>query len=505
VGEQRVKLVREWTIGERLGSGGFGSVFEAVAEDGEVGVVKLIPKAPGANRELLFEELTGVPNVVPIIEVGETPDAYALAMPRAEKSLRQAMHVGIPVPLADALNALRDIARAIEALDGKVVHRDIKPENVLLLNGEWCLADFGIARFAEASTAPDTQKYAWSAPYASPERWRGERASSAADVYSVGVVAYELLVGGLPFAGPDTADYRNQHLTAVPAPLGGAPTALANLVGECLFKAPGARPTPSNLRRRIGAIAQPSSAAVAKLQQANAAAAESAGRAMTAAELARLEAERRKDLLRAAEASFLTLRDDLGQRVIEQASQAGSDFPFRLNTAELRLEGPFPVKDGEFAYPGFEAGFEVVAFGQVVVSMGTATDPYRGRAHSLWFCDAQQPQVFRWYECAWMYHAFIPRKYAMAPTALPPSRDTFAALSPVTDTHQLAWPFTPVDQGDSADFIERWLVWFGEAALGQMHHPRQMPERETRGSFRVAKSAASSGELGWPSSGQLRR
>lgn len=265
--EQRVRLRREWTLGKALGSGGFGRVFEAVADDGEAGVVKLIPKAPGADRELLFEDLTGVPNVVPIIEVGETPDACALAMPRAEKSLRQATQVGIPVPLADALKVIEDISSAVAALDGKVVHRDIKPENILLLDGRWCLADFGIARYAEASTAPDTQKYALSAPYASPERWRGERASSGADVYSVGVVAYELLVGGLPFAGPDMADYRNQHLTADPAPLGGAPTALANLVGECLFKAPGARPTPSNLLRRIGAIAQPSSAAVAKLSK----------------------------------------------------------------------------------------------------------------------------------------------------------------------------------------------------------------------------------------------
>lgn len=144
------------------------------------------------------------------------------------------------------------------------------------------------------------------------------------------------------------------------------------------------------------------------------------------------------------------------------------------------------MKDSDFAHPGYEAGFEVVAFGQVIVTTGD--DRYEGRAHSLWFCDAQQPQVFRWYECAWMYHAFMRRGYALAPTALPPSRDTFVALSPITGTHQLAWPFTPVDQGDEAEFIERWLAWFGEAALGQMHHPRLMPERETRGSFRDAKS-----------------
>ena len=485
MGVQRVQLRREWTLGEPIGSGGFGRVFEAVAADGEVGVVKLIPKAPGGNRELLFEDLRGVPNVIPILEVGETPDAYALAMPRAEKSLREKIQPGGPLPLTEALRIVEDIAEAIAALEGNIVHRDIKPENILLLSGKWCLCDFGIARYAEATTAPDTQKYALSAPYAAPERWHGQRASSATDVYSLGAVAYELLAGARPFAGPDLADFREQHLTADAPPLSGVPTAGANLVGECLFKAPEARPTPANLLRRIRSIAPPSSSAVAKLQEANALAAQAAGRAMTAAEAERLRGERRDDLLRAAKASFAALKSQLRHRVIEQASQAGADFPFKLNAAELRFKGPNTVRDGDFAHPSCEAGFEVIAWGQVVVLTGKTS--YEGRAHSLWFCDAQEPQVFRWYENAWMYNAFIPRPYRFNPTALPPSRDTFLALSPITDTHQLAWPFTPVDQGDEADFIERWLDWFAEAALGKLGHPPRMPERETRGSFREAK------------------
>jgi serine/threonine-protein kinase len=207
---------------------------------------------------------------------------------------------------------------------------------------------------------------------------------------------------------------------------------------------------------------------------------------MTAAEVARLRAERRGELLKAADASFVVLRDELRQRVIEQASQAGSNFPFKLNGAELRFEGPSAVRDGDFVHPRCEAGFEVIAWGQVIVLTGDKR--YEGRAHSLWFCDAQQPGVYRWYENAWMYHAVMSRAYKLQPTALPPSRDTFVALSPITGTHQLAWPFTPVDQGDESDFIERWLAWFGEAALGQLHHPRVMPERDPRGSFREAKA-----------------
>src|SRR3990172_4570787 len=150
---------------------GFGAIYLATAEDGTSGVVKLIPKRPGAEREMLFEDLAGVPNVVPIIDSVETPDAWVIAMPRAERSLRAELEAaGDQLTVETALPILIDIARALAELDGRVVHRDLKPENVLRLDGAWCLADFGIARYAEASTAPETWKGAFSAPYAAPER-----------------------------------------------------------------------------------------------------------------------------------------------------------------------------------------------------------------------------------------------------------------------------------------------------------------------------------------------
>jgi serine/threonine-protein kinase len=70
-----------WTLGPRIGDpSGFGQVFEASADDGTMGVVKLVPKEPGAARELLFEELSGVPNIVPIIDTGEVDDDWALPL-----------------------------------------------------------------------------------------------------------------------------------------------------------------------------------------------------------------------------------------------------------------------------------------------------------------------------------------------------------------------------------------------------------------------------------------
>lgn len=476
-----MKLEREWRLGDRIGGGGFGQVFEAVADDGTCGVVKLIPKAPGVERELLMVDgLQGVPNVVPVWEYGETFEAYALAMPRAQKSLRDVLEPGQRLPLADALRVLEDVLEALEALQDKVVHRDIKPENVLLLDGKWCLTDFGIARYAEATTAVDTQKYSMSPPYAAPEQWRGERATSATDVYAFGVMAYELLAGKWPFQGPD---FRDQHLTADPPRLDRAPAALAGLVTECLFKASDARPTAANLLRRIRSIQQPSSAAIQKLQQANALAAEEAARTMTRAEAERLRRERREELFRAARDSFEALKSQLLQWTQEHLPRAGNKFPLRLGSAELRLEGPTRVQDGEFTHPSFEPGFNVIGYGRITVLTGN--DRYRGRSHSLWFCDAQQSGLYRWFENAWMYNPLFGRSYLLQPIGLPPNQETFLALSPITGTtHQLAWPFTAVDQGDEADFIERWLGWFAEAALGQLSRPSRMPELDPSGSYR---------------------
>src|SRR5258708_3437668 len=94
-------------------------------------------------------------------------------MPRADKSLRQHLtDLSEPLEITEGVAILTDIATALSDIDSRIVHRDLKPENVLLLDGAWCLADFGISRYAEASTAPDTQKYSLSPPYAGPERWR---------------------------------------------------------------------------------------------------------------------------------------------------------------------------------------------------------------------------------------------------------------------------------------------------------------------------------------------
>lgn len=158
----KLSLKYEWTLGEPVGDrSGFGRVYAVQSPGQPAAVAKLIPKVPGAERELLFAEgLDGVRNVVPLLDSGETADDWVLVMPRAEKSLRAHLNERAePLPLAEAVPILTNIAATLADLDGRVVHRDIKPENVLLLDGRWFLVDFGISRYAEATTAPHTRKF----------------------------------------------------------------------------------------------------------------------------------------------------------------------------------------------------------------------------------------------------------------------------------------------------------------------------------------------------------
>ena len=294
-----------WTLAEHLGGGGFGQVFRAFSDEGLLAAAKLVPKAPGAERELLFEQLRDVPNVVPIIDLAETDDAWVLVMPLADRSLADELVQHGPLPLDQSVAVLIDVATALAALEGNVVHRDLKPQNVLLLEGRWCLADFGISRYAEASTAPDTRKFAMSWPYAAPERWRGERAAAAADVYSFGVIAHEVLGGALPFSGPSEHEFREQHLHTDPPTLQNATTRLAGLIEECLFKAPQSRPTPTNLLARLGKAGDvsrlPGASSLAAANQA--VVARTAGSA-AAESRQRTEQERRAELATAAQAQL---------------------------------------------------------------------------------------------------------------------------------------------------------------------------------------------------------
>jgi serine/threonine-protein kinase len=481
---KEIQLGRRWTIGRQIGDrSGFGRVYEATGEDGTLAAAKFVPKQPGAERELLFVELSGVPNVVPVLDTGETPAELVIVMPRAERSLRNHLEAaGGRLSVEETVAVLRDIAAALDGIGNRVVHRDLKPENILLLNDTWCIADFGISRYAEASTSSETHKFAMTPAYAAPERWRFEHATVAADVYALGIMAHEMLVGSLPFPGPDRADFRSQHLNAVPPVVTDAPPALASLITEALVKAPAARPGPSNLVRRLDRVFAPSSEAAAALQAANRTAVTERVTAEAAAAATRSEAERREALFDAGKVGLTAIADRLKELILENAPEARPDFRSRADWWSLKLRDATIAMDPPERSPedwdGRRPPFDVIAHATIAVQIPTTPANYAGRSHSLWYCDAKEAGVYRWYEVAFMYNPFATREFHQRPAAIGPGAEAGQALGPGSGAFQVAYPFTSIDQGDEEGFFERWVGWFAKAAAGSLQPPSRMPETD---------------------------
>jgi eukaryotic-like serine/threonine-protein kinase len=488
----RLQLSKEWILGDRIGRGGFGQVYAANSPGQMPAVAKLVPKDPGAERELLFVDLAGLRNVVPVIDSGETDDSWVIVMPRAKMSLRQHVNqLSGGLGTRGALIVLSNLATALVDLAVKgVVHRDLKPENVLLLGESWCLSDFGISRYAEATTAPDTRKYMCSPPYAAPEQWRGERATSAADVYSLGVLAYELLSGSLPFKGPHAHEFREQHLHARPARIGDVPVALEALIEESLYKAASARPSPSNLLARLERLDELTSAPVlARLQEANLAETIRRGEHRRRESEDLTEREHRSALAEAARTGLDRISNALREAMVQAAPSVvvqtgrGGGWTLRLNQSELQFVPAVTVTSkpwGSWTAPKFD----VVAHAAIGVQIPRDRDGYEGRSHALWFCDAGEVGRYQWFETAFMISPLIPSRGRQNPFALDPGEESAKALSPGLTEFQVAWPFTPIALDEIDEFINRWAIWFADASQGKLAHPSAMPERSPEGTWR---------------------
>lgn len=472
----------QWQLGDRIGEGGFAQVYRARAEGHERAVVKLIPKLPGSEREVLFEHPTDVPNIMPVIDSGQWDSFWVLVMPEADQSLREYLDdQGGRLTVDDAVATLIDVVEALVAIQDRVVHRDLKPENVLRLNGHWHLADFGIAKYAEATTAANTMKGAKTPPYAAPEVWRDETATSATDVYALGVMAYELLTGRLPFPGPE---FRRQHIEDAVESISGIPLKLSSLVEECLYKSSQARPLPQNLLERLRTSRAEASPAALQLQAVNASVVQQIAEQRRMESVARAEAERRHELYQVAEQSLARILDSLRRQIEDNApavqfmdDPAGKRWHLDRGALEIgNIRQHLTPIDG--------IPFDVIASTQIFVYQPVSADGYVGRGHSLWYCDSQEPQAFRWYETA--FFAVDQRHIqGLQPfSANPNSPPTVAALKQVQQPIQIARPFTAIDQGDEDVFIERWIGWFAQAARGGLLYPRGMPESDPQGSWR---------------------
>ncbi|WP_458116547.1 serine/threonine-protein kinase [Arthrobacter sp. D2-10] len=461
----------EWVLGNEIGRGGFGKVYSA--SQGELdGAVKFIPKAKGTPRELLLEIPDQARNVVHVTGIGEDEDHWIVSMPLAERSLGSLLdEYSGPLPEKIALDVLVDVADALIDLESKIVHRDIKPENILLIDGKWCLCDFGIARYADAATGTQTHKGYGSEEYTAPELWRGGRASSRSDMYALGVVAYEMVAGHLPFTGSSQEIYQG-HLNETPSTTG-APKRLDWAILDCLKKAPNLRLTAAQFRDKLEpSVAATLSAGALALGEAD----QAYTQALDLAEMAALkEAEEekiRQEHLQFAQEKLARISQEMLERLVGLAPRVQvreKDLgAWQLALASATID--FSPMAGQNSYLLAEEGdpFSVLARASIRVWQGPGITGHVGRSHALWYSDAKEAGNFHWYETAFIQNGgLVPTHRDVPFDAAFESREATMAVRR-TGQYLVAWPFTLVDADDLDEFIDRWALWFAQASEGKL-------------------------------------
>lgn len=281
IGRLREALGTSYTVEAEIGRGGMGVVFQARDERLKRQVaVKVLPPELAFRDEIrtrfLREAETAArlshPHIVPIFSVGEGPDglvyfimAFIDGEPLSAKLQRRGR-----LPPEEARRILCEVSDALGAAHAVgIVHRDVKPDNILLegSRGRVVVTDFGIAKALSSTTGPGTLTATGVAigtpQYMSPEQAAGDREiDGRSDIYSLGVVGYQMLVGELPFHAPTVPGILMKHITE-PAPLVSAkrpdcPDDLAACVMRCLEKEPDQRwPTAESLERALEARSTP--------------------------------------------------------------------------------------------------------------------------------------------------------------------------------------------------------------------------------------------------------
>jgi serine/threonine-protein kinase len=220
---------RRYVIKRKLGSGGMAVVY--LAEDQELGrrvALKLLDERHAADEQFVerfrreAQSAAGLnhPNIVSIFDRGLAEGTYYIAMEYLDgRTLKELLVRNGPTPIPIAIDYARQILGALSfAHRHGIVHRDIKPHNIVVgSDGRLKVTDFGIAR-SGASQMTEAGSIVGTAQYLSPEQARGAPVDPRSDIYSLGIVLYEMLTGNVPFTGDTPVEIAMKHLSQVPEP-----------------------------------------------------------------------------------------------------------------------------------------------------------------------------------------------------------------------------------------------------------------------------------------------
>ena len=251
--------LEHFRLQERIGRGGIGDVYKAYDESLQRTVaIKLLPSALARSDELTrrfrAEALAAArlthPNVVPIYWIGQEGEQPFFAMRFVDgESLSQLLLRESRLPVQQAVAILEQVLSALEAAhDQGLVHRDIRPGNVLLdsKTGRALLADFGMVKsLADVTGQTAAGLETGAADYLSPEQGQGKQVDGRSDLYSLGVMAYEMLGGCLPFTADSATSMIFKHVNEEPPALAELvpeiPDALVGFVSKLMSKSPQSR------------------------------------------------------------------------------------------------------------------------------------------------------------------------------------------------------------------------------------------------------------------------
>ncbi len=247
----------------QLGSGGMGQVFLGMSAGGRPIAVKIIrtelaedPEFRGRFRREVAaaQKVSGLFTALVVDADLDSPMPWLATAYVPGPSLTEAVRRHGPLPVRSLLALTAGLAEGLGAIHAAgVVHRDLKPSNVLLAEDGPRVIDFGISEAAEASVAAGANVMIGSPRYMSPEQVLGLDIGAASDMFSLGAVLTFAATGKGPFGTGSNAALM-YRLVNSPANLGNVPDELRSLVGRCLAKHPGDRPTAGELLAEVGAI-----------------------------------------------------------------------------------------------------------------------------------------------------------------------------------------------------------------------------------------------------------
>lgn len=224
------RISNRYKILESIGGGGMANVYLAhdIILDRDVAVKILrIDLADESNlirrfqREAQSATSLVHPNIVGVYDVGEENDLHYIVMEYVEgMDLKQYIHEHYPIPYEKTVDIMLQILSAVKvAHQHQIIHRDLKPQNILIdKQGNVKITDFGIAMALSETSITQTNSLLGSVHYLSPEQARGGMATQKSDIYALGIVIYEMIMGKVPFDGESAVSIAIKHLqTTVPS------------------------------------------------------------------------------------------------------------------------------------------------------------------------------------------------------------------------------------------------------------------------------------------------